>query len=97
MRRFFVYIIHSNTHNIYYIGHTSDLKDRLTRHNQNRSKFTKGKGPWNLEATRECKSKSEAYQLELKLKRMKNARKAIEYLNKLNSTVPVRHSETKTK
>jgi putative endonuclease len=57
---------------MYYIGHTSDLNDRLLRHNNNRNKFTKGKGPWELVLSHKCNSKSEAYQLELKLKGMKN-------------------------
>ncbi len=92
MKKFFVYIIYSPSKNIYYIGHTSDLEDRLERHNTNRSKFTKNKGPWEIVVTTICKTKSEAYNLEMKLKRMKNIKKAIEYLTKLNSSV-VEHSD----
>jgi predicted GIY-YIG superfamily endonuclease len=46
-----------------YIGHASNLEDRLKRHNQNRNKFTKGKGPWEIIISLSCNSKSEAYQL----------------------------------
>ncbi|MCF8241673.1 MAG: GIY-YIG nuclease family protein [Melioribacteraceae bacterium] len=92
MKRFFVYIIYSPVKMIYYIGHTSDLYDRINRHNSNRSKFTKNKGPWELVEFTVCKTKSEAYQLEMKLKRMKNPKKAIQYLKKLNSSV-VEHSD----
>ena len=79
-----VYIIYSQSSDLHYIGHTSNLPDRLTRHNSNRNKFTKNKGPWQLVISHECTSKSEAYQLELKLKAMKNSSKAIEYLRKLS-------------
>ncbi|MCU0343527.1 MAG: GIY-YIG nuclease family protein [Ignavibacterium sp.] len=78
-----VYIIYSSNTNFYYIGHTNNLDDRLKRHNQNRNKFTKGKGPWEIIVSRSCKSKSEAYQLELKLKSFKNSKIAIEYLRNL--------------
>ncbi len=52
---------------IYYIGHSSDLDDRINRHNSNRSKFTKNKGPWELVEFTACKTKTEAYQLEMKI------------------------------
>ena len=73
---------------MHYIGHSSDLDDRLIRHNNNRNKFTKNKGPWTLINSYQCNSKSEAYRLELKLKAMKNPHKAIEYLQKLVQSVP---------
>ncbi|MDO8549414.1 MAG: GIY-YIG nuclease family protein [Ignavibacteria bacterium] len=72
MIKYYVYIINSESLSLYYIGHTSNLNDRLIRHNSNRSKFTKNKGPWKLIISYQCNSKPEAYQLELKLKAMKN-------------------------
>ena len=86
MKEYVVYIIHSTQLNVYYYGHSSDLRDRMTRHNQNRSKATKGKGPWEIAATTKCETKSEAYRLEMKLKRMKNPKKAINYLKRLNKS-----------
>jgi putative endonuclease len=90
MKHFFVYIIYSSSHNIYYIGQTNDLDDRLIRHNSNRSKFTKGKGPWELTSSIKLNSRSEAIKLERKLKNMKNSKKAIEYLNKLAQSIPTK-------
>ena len=81
----FVYIIKSHSTNHYYIGETANLTDRLKRHNANRSKSKKGKGPWQIVATYKLKDKSEACLLELKLKNMKNSTKAIDYLLRLNS------------
>ncbi|MBI1937469.1 MAG: GIY-YIG nuclease family protein [Ignavibacteriales bacterium] len=43
-----IYIINSTLHDLHYIGHTANLEDRLKRHNENRSPFTKGKRPWQL-------------------------------------------------
>ena len=90
MKHFFVYIIYSSSHNIYYIGQTNDLDDRMIRHNSNRSKFTNGKGPWELIASIKLISRSEALKLEIKLKNMKNPKKAIEYLNKMVQSIPTK-------
>jgi len=84
-----VYIIYSEKHNLYYIGHTNNLDDRLRRHNSNRNKFTRNKGPWKLVSSAKCDTKSEAYKLELKLKSFKNSEYAIEYLNKLVQSTPI--------
>ena len=86
MNGFFVYIIR-NACGRHYIGHTQNLKDRITRHNSDRSKYTKNKGPWEIIVTYKLKTKSEAYQLEMKLKRMKNSSKAINYIKNLGSVV----------
>jgi len=88
MKYFYVYIIYSESFDLYYIGHSSDLVDRIIRHNSNRSKFTKSKGPWKLVISYKCVSKPQDYQLELKLKAMKNPLKAIEYLKKLVQSTP---------
>ena len=88
MKQFAVYIIYSASHNIYYIGQTNNLDDRLVRHNSNRNKFTKYKGPWELTASIKVNSRAEAVKLESKLKRMKNPKKAIAYINKLVQSIP---------
>lgn len=87
MDKTFVYIIKSED-NIYYIGETSNLEDRLTRHNTRRSKYTSARNNWELVIYYACNSKSEACQLERKLKNFKNSQKAIEYLKRLNAENP---------
>ena len=89
MIEYFVYIIYSQKCDIYYIGHTNNLIDRLNRHNQNRNKFTSGKGPWEFIIFHRCHTKSEAYRLELKLKSFKNSKLAVEYLNNLVHSTPI--------
>ncbi len=91
----YVYIIYSPLKKLHYIGQTNDLGDRLLRHDTNRSKFTKGKGPWILLNSFTCKSRSEAYQLELKLKAIKNSTKAIQYLNNLVQSIPTKSGGSK--
>jgi len=79
----YVYILKSQTKGIHYYGETSDLEKRIIRHNENRNKYTKQKGPWELIESLEVPNKSIACKLERKLKNMKNPKKAIEYLRKL--------------
>jgi len=65
---YYTYIIESETSGMYYCGQTKNLVDRLLRHNTNRSKATKGKGPWKLIRYYEFGSRSEAIILENKIK-----------------------------
>jgi putative endonuclease len=45
----YVYILRSgNNGEHYYVGMTKDLRQRLAEHNQGKSTFTSGKGPWKL-------------------------------------------------
>ena len=76
----YVYILESLKTGGRYIGETKDLRERLKRHNQGRSKFTRGKAPWKVLVYCVVKDKSEAVKLERKLKSLKNSEKAIEYL-----------------
>ncbi len=71
---FIVYILFSTSQNKYYIGHTSDMNDRLTRHNQGRSKSTKSGSPWIVVYTEEYETKSEAYKRETEIKKKKSRR-----------------------
>ena len=69
---YYTYIIKSTSSDAYYIGQTNNLQDRIDRHNQNRNKYTKGKGPWKLEYSKSFNSRAEAVRLEMKLKSFKN-------------------------
>ena len=89
MEKYFVYILKSDL-GYSYIGQTSNLEDRLRRHNSDRSTYTKQKGTWRLIATASLASRSEAVQLEKKLKGFKNSEKAIYYLSKVGLEHPDR-------
>ncbi|MBK7407761.1 MAG: GIY-YIG nuclease family protein [Saprospirales bacterium] len=69
---FHTYIIQSQTSGSFYIGQTNNLDERLRRHNGNRNKATKGKGPWKLVYSKAFGIRSEAVILERRLKSFKN-------------------------
>ena len=83
MSKYFVYILKSDL-GFHYIGQTSNLTDRLNRHNSNRSTYTKNKGHWEIAACLELPTRSAAVQLESKLKGLKNFSKALEYILQLS-------------
>jgi len=65
---FFVYIIQSQKDNSFYIGQTNNIQDRLSRHNQGRSQYTKPKRPWKLLYSEEFETRSEAVKREVEFK-----------------------------
>ena len=76
---YYVYIIQSQTDESYCIGTSRDLTERIERHNQGRSKYTKPKRPWNLVYIEEHPDRSSAMKREYAIKR----RKSKDYLAKL--------------
>ena len=67
----FVYILQSDKTGMFYIGCSSNLEDRIIRHNEGRSKFTEPYRPFKLVYSKKFDSKSEAMEYELKLKSFK--------------------------
>ena len=67
---YYVYII-ENTSGKHYIGVTADLGQRLTKHNQHGSRWTKHKGPWCLRYKEDCGDKQKALLRERKIKSYK--------------------------
>lgn len=45
---FYVYIIWSESIGKWYTGYTNDLRKRFKFHNEGKSTWTKGRGPWKL-------------------------------------------------
>jgi len=81
---YFVYILQSERDGSYYVGHTSNLEDRLKRHNERRSLYTRAKVPWKLIYHEIVDSKSEAMNREKEIK----AKKGREYIEHLVRTPP---------
>ena len=69
-----VYILWSKRLEKLYIGQTSDLSERLNRHNKGWEKSTKPGIPWDLICTINKPSLSEARKLEKKLKNLSRQR-----------------------
>ncbi|NNC95587.1 MAG: GIY-YIG nuclease family protein [Chitinophagales bacterium] len=76
------YILQSLTSGKLYIGSTSNFADRFERHNKNRSKSTKQRGPWILLHFEIFHSKSEACKLEYTLKKWKNKKRVLAWISK---------------
>ena len=76
---FSTYILFSKKLNKFYVGQTSDLEQRIVDHNAGRSKFTKSGRPWDLVYHMEFNTRSDAIQLESKIKR----RGIVRYLNEV--------------
>ena len=47
-RFYYVYILQSFKNNKWYTGYTNDLRKRFNQHQQNKSVYTKGRGPFKL-------------------------------------------------
>ena len=78
---FYVYILFSTSKSKYYIGQTSDIENRLFRHNSGFSLSTKYGIPWELVKTFMCETRSDAILLEKKIKK-RGAKRYLEDLNK---------------
>ena len=80
--QYFVYILFSLSKNRYYIGYTSNLEERLIRHNQKAKSFTGSVNDWVIVYREIFLTKEEAIARESKIKSWKS-RVKIEELVKL--------------
>ena len=67
---YYVYIIQSTTRCLYYKGYTSHPLLRLEEHNQGLSRYTSGKGPWQMVYLEKLMDKTSALKREKQLKRV---------------------------
>lgn len=73
----FVYIIVSKRFGSYYVGSTTDVGQRLAKHNSGRgSKHTRSRRPYDLAYSVALNSKSLALKVEAQLKRLTHQQKA---------------------
>jgi len=79
---YFVYIIQSKKDSIYHIGSSQDLDERVERHNQGRSKYTKAKRSWQLVYWEKHQDRAAAMKQEREIK----ARKSKDYIESLIRT-----------
>jgi putative endonuclease len=59
-KMYYVYVIQAGTNGSYYVGSTRDVNERLKRHNEGRSPYTKSKGNWKLVYVEEYETSGEA-------------------------------------
>ena len=79
LRMYYVYIIQTETNGSYYVGYTRNISERLKRHNEGRSTYTKSKENWKLVYVEEYKTSAEARAREREIKG-KKSKKYIEHL-----------------
>ena len=80
--KYFFYILYSEKIKKYYIGHTSDIVERIRKHNSNHKGFTGHKNDWELVYSEEYNLKTMAYSRERQVKNWKSKTKIIELINK---------------
>ena len=80
---FYVYMLKSiGSNSVTYVGYTSNLKKRISLHNNGRgAKFTRGR-KWKLIFKEKCNSKSEAISREYYIKNNRKIRSKIKINNK---------------
>ncbi|PIF34743.1 putative endonuclease [Flavobacterium sp. 9] len=69
---FIVYILFSESKNRFYIGFTSNLEERLIRHNQKSKGFTENVNDWKVIYTENYETKELAHKRELQIKSWKS-------------------------
>ncbi|HLP64534.1 GIY-YIG nuclease family protein [Flavobacterium sp.] len=79
---FIVYVLFSSTKNRFYIGFTSNLEERIIRHNQKSKGFTGNTNDWKVVYTENYSSKEEALKRELQIKSWKSRIKIQELISK---------------
>ncbi len=64
----YVYVLRSNKSGRLYTGYTSDLRKRLAEHQENKSPYTRGRGPYELIYYEACMDANDALAREKYLK-----------------------------
>ena len=81
---FIVYIIYSSLKNKFYIGFTSNLEERIIRHNQKSKGFTGNTNDWKIVYTERYATKLEAISREKQIKSWKSRIKIQELISNTN-------------
>jgi putative endonuclease len=77
---YFVYILYSKLKSKFYIGYTSNLEERITRHNQKSKGFTGSVNDWEVIYTETFNNKELAIQRERVIKSWKSSVKIKELI-----------------
>lgn len=80
-----VYILRSSKNGRYYVGQTSDLANRVNRHNSGLVRSTKPYKPWECTYKEVFPDKKVAYQREMEIKSYKSGVKFKELIKNIDS------------
>ncbi len=78
---YYVYILFSDKLNKYYVGYTSNIKDRLYKHNNKHHGFSNSANDWILKYSEEYQSKSDAMKREKEIKKWRSRIKIEKLIN----------------
>ena len=84
--QYFVYILYSESLDVFYRGQTNNLQARLKRHNSGLERYTSKGLPWTLLWAAEKSNRSEAKSLEQKLKNL-DRKRLTEFMLKYKDSV----------
>jgi putative endonuclease len=79
---FYAYVLRSVCSGRLYIGSSHDVSERLRRHNENKEKATRKRGPWVVIKTQGFATRAEAVGLEMQLKKWKNKIRILEWIRR---------------
>jgi len=82
MNQYYTYILFSEKADKFYIGYTSDIQERVRKHNSSTKGFTTSGKPWKLVYFESYQTKGLAMKREKQLKSWKNAQRIKELINK---------------
>jgi putative endonuclease len=82
---YYFYIIYSQAADKFYIGHTSNIDERLIKHNAHHKGFTGKLSDWEVVYSEIYQSKIEAYARERQIKKWKNKERIMELINRTKS------------
>lgn len=69
---YYIYILFSEKLNKYYVGCSSNIQDRLYKHNNKHHRFSNSANDWVLKYSEEYQYKSEAMKREKEIKKLKS-------------------------
>jgi len=79
--KYYVYILHSQSKDRYYVGYSHNPAERLIEHNLGATTSTRPGRPWILVYTEEFEDKSSAIRRETEIKKMKSRNYIINLIN----------------
>jgi len=62
--KFYTYVLQSLSSDKTYIGQTQNLENRIKAHDEGKSPYTRGRGPWKLVYVEEFNTRAEAMERE---------------------------------
>ena len=62
------------------MGSSQDVSERLDRHNKNKERATRNRGPWEILIAKEFATRSDAVRFEMKLKKWKNKIRILQWI-----------------